>query len=80
MKTIYAMFASALFTAGVSATEVYHGLESGNAELSTDRLSAEYFVGVQPSIGDVTDRYHGWAEGNSDLFETDYSAELLTSR
>jgi hypothetical protein len=41
---------------------------------SRSRVSAEDFVGVQPSVGDSIDRYHGWADGNPDLFKADRSA------
>ena len=59
MKTIITA-AAALFAANVGAADVYHGLERGNTDLSGQRLSAEDFTGVQPSIGDSVDRYHGW--------------------
>ena len=72
MKTIITA-AAALFAANVSAADVYHGLERGNTDLSGQRLSAEDFTGVQPSIGDSVDRYHGLADGNSDLFKGDGS-------
>jgi hypothetical protein len=78
MKTIFATIAATLFTAGVSATDVYHGLDEGNSDLSTKRLSAEDFAGVQPGIGDGIDRYHGWADGNPDLFKSDRSGPTDT--
>lgn len=68
MKTIITA-AAALFAANIGAADVYHGLEVGNSDLSTGLVSAEDFVGVQPSIGDSVDRYHGWANGNPDLFK-----------
>ena len=74
MKTIVTAAVAALFAANVSAVEIYHGLGEGNSDLSTQRLSASDFTGVQPSIGDSVDRYHGLADGNSDLFKTDRSA------
>lgn len=73
MKTIITAAAAALFTANVSAVEIYHGLEDGNADLTTQRASANDFVGLQPSIGDSVSRYQGWAEGNPDLFKADRS-------
>jgi hypothetical protein len=73
MKTIIATAVAALFAANVSAIEIYHGLEEGNLDLSTQRVSAEDYAGVQPSIGDSVSRYHGWAEGNPDLFKADRS-------
>lgn len=73
MKTIIITAAAALFATSVSATDFYHGLDEGNSDLSTSRVSAEDFVGVQPSIGDSVDRYHGLADGNSDLFKGDGS-------
>ncbi len=73
MKTIITA-AAALFAANVSATDIYYGLDEGNSDLSTIHLSAEDFVGVQPSIGDSVERYHGWADGNPDLFKADRGA------
>ena len=73
MKTIITAAAAALFAANVSAVEIYHGLETGNSDLSTQRVSANDFAGVQPSIGDSVSRYQGWAEGNPDLFKADRS-------
>jgi hypothetical protein len=73
MKTIITAIAASLFAASVSAADVYHGLDAGNSDLSTQRGSANDFVGVQPSIGDSVSRYHGWAEGNPDLFKADRS-------
>jgi hypothetical protein len=70
MKTIITTAAAALFAANVSAIEIYHGLEDGNSDLSTQRVSADDFTGVQPSIGDSVSRYQGWADGNPDLFKT----------
>jgi hypothetical protein len=62
--------AAALFAANVSAVEIYHGLENGHSDLSTPRVSANDFAGVQPSIGDSVERYRGFADGNPDLFQT----------
>ena len=73
MKTIITAIAASLFAASVSAADVYHGLDAGNSDLSTPRVSAEDFAGVQPSIGDSVDRYHGLADGNADLFKADRS-------
>jgi len=73
MKTIITAAAAALFAANVSAVEIYHGLEDGNSDLTTQRVSANDFVGVQPSIGDSISRYQGWADGNPDLFKADRS-------
>ena len=73
MKTIIATIAAALFTASVSAADVYQGLGEGNSDLSSSRVSAADFAGVQPGVGDSVDRYHGWDEGNADLFKADRS-------
>jgi hypothetical protein len=70
MKTIITA-AAALFAVNVSAADIYHGLDEGNTDLSTPRLSASDFAGVQPSIGDSVERYHGLADGNPDLFKSD---------
>ena len=75
MKTIITAAAAALFAANVSAVEIYHGLENGNSDLSTQRVSANDFAGVQPSIGDSVDRYRGFSDGNPDLFKTDGTQE-----
>ena len=72
MKTIITA-AAVLFAANVSAADIYHGLGEGNSDLSTQRVSASDFVGVQPSIGDSVSRYHGLADGNPDLFKGDGS-------
>ena len=72
MKTITTL-AAALFATQVSAIDIYYGLGEGHPDLSTTRISAEDFAGVQPSLGDSVDRYHGWAEGNPDLFQADRS-------
>jgi hypothetical protein len=71
MKRLLAVIASSFFAAGVSAAGFYSGLDEGNSDLSTQRVSAEDFAGVQPSIGDSLARYQGWADGNPDLFKTD---------
>ena len=73
MKTLVAALATTFFAASVSAVEIYHGLEDGNSDLSDQRLSANDFAGVQPSIGDSVSRYQGWDEGNPDLFKADGS-------
>ena len=52
MKTIFTTVAATLFAANINAIEIYHGLAEGNSDLSTQRLSAADFVGVQPSVGD----------------------------
>jgi hypothetical protein len=54
-------------------------LEKGNSDLTTERVSAEDFTAVQPSIGDSGSRYQGWAEGNPDLFRADGSQERPSS-
>ena len=79
MKTIITAAAAALFAANVSAIEIYHGLEDGNSDLTTQRVNADDFVGVQPSIGDSVSRYQGWAEGNPDLFKTDGTRERAST-
>ena len=73
MKRLLAVIASSLFVAGVSAADIYYGVGVGNSDLSTQRLNAQDFAGVQPSVGDSVDRYQGWAEGNPDLFLADRS-------
>ena len=79
MKTIITTIAASLFAANVSAAEIYQGLADGNSDLSAQRVSAEDFVGVQPSVGDSVDRYHGWADGNPDLFKSDQSSPTESS-
>ena len=79
MKTIITAAAAALFAANVSAVEIYQGFADGNSDVSTQRVSADYFLGVQPSVGDSVSRYHGWAEGNPDLFKGDGSQERLST-
>lgn len=71
MKTLATAITATLFAAGAGATDVYHGLENGNLDLSTQRVSAEEYAGAQPSIGDSVARYQGWADGNPDLFKAD---------
>jgi len=71
MNKLAAAIVTTMFTAGAGAADVYQGLDQGNSDLSNPRLSAEDFVGVQPSIGDSVDRYHGWADGNPDIFKAD---------
>ena len=73
MKAVFLVMASGVFAAGVNAADIYHGLDEGNSDLSTQHLSAQDFAGVQPSVGDSVSRYHGWAEGNADLFKADRS-------
>ena len=68
MKTIVTTIAATLFTVSVSAADIYHGLGSGNADLSPQRGDAAGFAGVQPGVGGGIDRYHGFADGNPDLF------------
>ena len=71
MKTVITTAAAALFAANVGAVEIYDVLGEGNPDLSTQRVSAEDFAGVQPSVGDDFSVYHGLAEGNADLFKGD---------
>ena len=78
MKTIITV-AAVLFAANLSAADVYRGLEEGNSDLSNPRLSADDFVGEQPSIGDSVERYHGFADDNSDLFKGDGSRTTNSS-
>jgi hypothetical protein len=73
MKTIIITAAAAVFAANISAAEIYHALADGNSDLSPQHVSAEDFVGVQPSVGDSVPRYHGWDEGNADLFKAEGS-------
>ena len=68
MKTIITTAAAALFAANVSAVEIYHGLDEGNSDLTTQQVATNDFAGVQPSVGDSVSRYHGLAQGNPDLF------------
>jgi len=71
MKTIITAIAASLFTVSVNATDFYNGLDEGNPDLSTQRVSASDFVGVQPGVGDSLNRYHGLDDGNADLFKAD---------
>jgi hypothetical protein len=71
MKTIITTAAAALFAANVGAVEIYDFLGQGNPDLSPQRVGADDFVGVQPSVGDSIDHYHGLADGNADLFKAD---------
>ena len=73
MKTIITAIAASLFTVSVSAADVYQGLDQGNPDLSTQRVSTTDFAGVQPGVGDSIDRYHGLDDGNADLFKADNS-------
>ena len=75
MKRLVAVVASSIFAAGVNAADFYSGLGDGNSDLSAQRLSAEDFSGVQPSVGDSVARYHGWASGNPDLFKARRSGQ-----
>ena len=79
MKTIVTTAAAALFAANVSAVEIYHGLDEGNSDLTTQRVATNDFAGVQPSVGDSVSRYQGWADGNPDLFKGDGSQERLST-
>jgi hypothetical protein len=67
MKTIITAVAATLFTATVSAADVYQGIGVGNSDLVSQPGSMET-VAVQPGIGSDIDRYHGLADGNGDLF------------
>ena len=78
MKTIITA-AAALFAANVSAVDIYQGWGEGNSDLTTQRVSAEDFVGVQPSIGDSVERYRGFGDGNPDLFKRDGSQERAST-
>ena len=73
MKTTIIPIAAALFSAGVSAADVYQGIDNGNSDLSSQRVSEEDYVAVQPSVGDSVNRYQGFADGNPDLFKSDSS-------
>ena len=53
--------------ASAAADHVYHGLGSGNSDLSTNP-DHDNMVGVQPGVGDSIDIYRDFAVGNSDLF------------
>ena len=76
MKTIITAIAASLFTVSVNATDFYNGLDAGNPDLSTQRVSAADFVGVQPGVGDSINRYNGLDDGNSDLFKADNSGRI----
>jgi len=80
MKTFITMFAATILTVGASAADVYHGLEEGNSYLSRQRVAAEDFIGVQPSIGSGVERYHGWANGNPDPFKSGRSDTTGSNR
>ena len=71
MKRLLAVILSSAFVAGVSATDWYDDFTDGNSDVSSERLSAADFTGVQPSIGDSVSRYHGLDQGNPDLFEAE---------
>lgn len=73
MKNLAAAIATTFIATGINAADIYHGLGDGNSDLSTNRLSAQDFVGVQPSVGDSVERYQGLAAGNPDLFVADLS-------
>ena len=73
MKRLLAVIVSSVFATGVGAADIYQGFGTGNSDLTTQRLSAEDFVGAQPSVGDSVSRYQGWAKGNPDLFAADRS-------
>ena len=68
---IITAIAASLFTVSVSATGFYNGLDEGNLDLSSVRVSASDFVGVQLGVGDSLNRYHGLDDGNADLFKAD---------
>ncbi len=70
MKTIITA-AAVLFTANVSATSVYHGLDAGNTDLNSSQPSAVEVTGMQPSVGDRPDIYGRFDDGNADLFKGD---------
>ncbi len=69
MERLLAVIAPSFFAAGGSAAGFYRGLDEGNSDLSTQRVSADNFTGVQPSIENSVGRYQGWANGNPDLFK-----------
>jgi len=71
MKTIVTAIIATSFAASVGATDVYHGLERGNADIDTGH--AETYAGVQPGVGDSFDIYSGLADGNADLFKSERS-------
>jgi hypothetical protein len=71
MKTIITAAPAVLFTAGVHADDVYHGLAEGNPDLFDIHRPTETTTAVQPSVGDSFDRYHGFGDGNTDLFKGD---------
>ena len=73
MKTIITAVAASLFTVSVNATDIYNGLDAGNSDLSTSQVSATDFLGVQPGVGDSSNRYNGLDDGNADLFKADNS-------
>ena len=73
MKRLLAVMVSSVFAAAVSGADIYHGFGAGNSDLTTQRLAADDFTGVQPSVGDSVNRYHGWGKGNPDLFAADRS-------
>ena len=75
MKRLLAVMVAGLFAGGVSATDFYYNLGGANSDLSNERLSAQDFSGVQPSVGDTVARYQGWADGNPDLFKADRSGQ-----
>jgi hypothetical protein len=75
MKTIISAAAAVLFTAGVHADDVYHGLAEGNSDLFDRHQPVDTMAPVQPSVGDGFDRYQGLGDGNADLFKGDGSLQ-----
>lgn len=71
MRTIIMALAATMFTIGVNAGDVYHGLEQGNPDLAAQWMRAEDVTAVQPSIGDTVEPYQGIADGNPDVCKSD---------
>jgi len=68
MKTIITAIAATLFTASVSATDIYSVLDKGNMDLMGKSFGSDV-TGVQPSVGDSFDRFPGFTDGNPDFFQ-----------
>ena len=75
MKIIIPAVAAVLFTAGVHAGDVYHGLAQGNPDLIDRHQPVDVMAATQPSVGDSFDRYQGIGDGNTDLFKGDGSLD-----
>lgn len=67
MKRRVAITLIALFAAGVTADDVYHGLAKNSPDLTEPHLAADQRVAVQHGVGDSIDVHGGLGPGNPDL-------------